>query len=910
MADERARRAAVLMWLGWAFALVATVSEPVAHEPIAHEPLGQPRLLSSLRGPALPSLVNPATPARAPAEWCDIEREGFGCSEVSNCTAKQPGFNGLDCTWFPHGAFVAVVFSDRLVETGMVALTSLCRHPTALYVLIVMQPGARHKPVPQRFLSCRTISVALSGALDYLRKAGWKPDTVCDGPGQRTHGIDTRPALLVPAHWDQDEKHSNCANHLRFYLPEFPILAKHDRIVFLDDDVVVQQDPVQLFRQPLRPATVFTANCDVNVWNSQCNRFDVGRSAYSHFFGQAMASGSAWTRVLDLLGEASHGTLSYYPNHPEWNFGFNLMSLKASREGNMSALYERLASLALARRYVKGSSLIFGLGMPFLAYSGRIECYSPPSRGVWHVLDGLGYVPPAEMEASGVSARTIADASVLHFNGGRKPWQNNTFAEYSVAMGYWGQNLTGLPGAAAPREQVDETPAPLELVLLLSGPRSGTEWFSKVMTDDNGEMCGSNSDRTAPPPEALMPFDVACRNPLQAPCLSWRVVVPQKSLCNLRRLCEWRYVLSAARGKMAAPPAESVNTFAADWQSWGSHRYEPAQHIREIPHISGLLPSRHPHTPTALTPEPTPLLHRNATSIFEGYLRRMLRLPTSAPQLPCRCENSQRVLFFKFFTDWLAPREVQKHLLYPRNSPFLRRYLRPGQTDEDAWHSVDALAVFRKLKARVVHLYREPISQYISVQIARRSELRGSGAASWHCFDADQSKCQSPRSIPHEDLLDIDLQDAGHFVSRARRMFKQASTFNPLVRIKFEDCIQNATQCIADTYRALGLPPRSSPILSIRVKSSLEIVRNREALNRSLHELEAGLLADAQHANPAKHRGSRLVKARNVKRQALTKGERNSTATSFSAATAVRGARAAEPDSRLNQGARPPHLVR
>ena len=172
-------------------------------------------------------------------------------------------------------------------------------------------------------------------------------------------------------------------------------------------------------------------------------------------------------------------------------------------------------------------------------------------------------------------------------------------------MGYWGQNLTGLPGAAAPREQVDETPAPLELVLLLSGPRSGTEWFSKVMTDDNDRMCGSNSDRTAPPPEALMPFDVACRNPLQAPCLSWRVVVPsQKSSCNLRRLCEWPYVLSAARGKMAAPPTESVNTFAADWQSWGSHRYEPAQHTREMPHISGLLPSRHPHAPTALTPEP------------------------------------------------------------------------------------------------------------------------------------------------------------------------------------------------------------------------------------------------------------------------------------------------------------------
>ena len=152
----------------------------------------------------------------------------------------------------------------------MVTMTSLCRHSTRVYVLIVMQASRGYKPVPSQFLSCMTISVTLSDALEYLRKAGWAPDSICDGPGATALGAVTQPTLLGAAFWDQDPKHASCANHLRFYLPEFPILAKHDRVLFVDDDVVVLQDPGRLYRKPLRPTTVFTANCDVNLWNTTC----------------------------------------------------------------------------------------------------------------------------------------------------------------------------------------------------------------------------------------------------------------------------------------------------------------------------------------------------------------------------------------------------------------------------------------------------------------------------------------------------------------------------------------------------------------------------------------------------------------------------------------------------------------
>lgn len=102
--------------------------------------------------------------------------------------------------------------------------------------------------------------------------------------------------------------------------------------------MVIQQDAIKLYRHRTRPGVVFTANCDVNLWNTKCQRFDVGRSIYRHFFSQAVIPPGAWERVLELLAEASHNTITYDPMHFEWNFGFNLMSLGVSRQINMSAM--------------------------------------------------------------------------------------------------------------------------------------------------------------------------------------------------------------------------------------------------------------------------------------------------------------------------------------------------------------------------------------------------------------------------------------------------------------------------------------------------------------------------------------------------------------------------------------------
>ena len=103
-------------------------------------------------------------------------------------------------------------------------------------------------------------------------------------------------------------------------------------------------------------------------------------------------------------------------------------------------------------------------------------------------------------------------------------------------------------------------------------------------------------------------------------------------------------------------------------------------------------------------------------------------------------QAKQKVLFLKFFLGWLErPKHFQVGLSIPPDFPYLRRYVIEDEV-ESPWHSIDAKAVFHKLGAKIIYLYREPISQYLSIQRGRRSELEGSGTA-WHCFEKNQSKC-------------------------------------------------------------------------------------------------------------------------------------------------------------------------
>ena len=126
--------------------------------------------------------------------------------------------------------------------------------------------------------------------------------------------------------------------------------------------------------------------------------------------------------------------------------------------------------------------------------------------------------------------------------------------------------------------------------------------------------------------------------------------------------------------------------------------------------------------------------------------------------------------------------------------------------------------VFRRLNARIIHLYRDPIAQYLSIQRGRESEVKGKGDMSWHCFDANASSC-GKKSEP--STMHVDIRDAGYFVKEAVRLRQLARRFDPIFSRSFEDCVGHggtgAAACVGEIYRALGLPPRTAPINVPRV---------------------------------------------------------------------------------------------
>ncbi|KAK2970694.1 hypothetical protein RJ640_026700 [Escallonia rubra] len=166
-------------------------------------------------------------------------------------------------------------------------------------------------------------------------------------------------------------------NHLRFYLPEmFPRLH---RILFLDDDVVVQKDLTALWR----------IDMDGKV-----------NGAVETCFG----SFHRYAQYLNF----SHPLIreKFNPKACAWAYGMNIFDLDAWRREKSTERYHYWQNLNEDRTLWKLGTLPPGL-ITFYSTTKSLD-------KSWHVL-GLGYNPSVSMDE-------ISKAAVIHFNGNMKPW--------------------------------------------------------------------------------------------------------------------------------------------------------------------------------------------------------------------------------------------------------------------------------------------------------------------------------------------------------------------------------------------------------------------------------------------------------------------------------------------------------
>ncbi|KHN40223.1 Putative galacturonosyltransferase 4 [Glycine soja] len=187
----------------------------------------------------------------------------------------------------------------------------------------------------------------------------------------------------------RNPKYLSILNHLRFYLPE--IFPKLNKVLFLDDDIVVQKDLTGLWSIDLKG----NVNGAVETCGERFHRFD---------------------RYLNFSNP--HIAKNFDPRACGWAYGMNVFDLVQWKRQNITEVYHNWQKLNHDRQLWKLGTLPPGL-ITFWKRTFQLN-------RSWHVL-GLGYNP-------NINQKEIERAAVIHYNGNMKPWLEISFPKF---RGYW-----------------------------------------------------------------------------------------------------------------------------------------------------------------------------------------------------------------------------------------------------------------------------------------------------------------------------------------------------------------------------------------------------------------------------------------------------------------------------------------
>ncbi|KAG5039382.1 hypothetical protein JHK85_011858 [Glycine max] len=281
------------------------------------------------------------------------------------------------------------IFSDNVLATSVVVNSTVSNadHPKQLVFHIVTN-GINYGAMQAWFLNNdfkgATIEVQnieefhwLNASYSPLYKQLLNPDsqTFYFGAYQ---DLNDEPKMRNP-------KYLSLLNHLRFYIPE--IYPQLEKVVFLDDDLVVQKDLTPLFSLDLHG--------NVNGAVETC------LEAFHRYYKYLNFSNSIISSRFD-------------PQACAWAFGMNIFDLVAWRKANVTTRYHYWQE-----QNADGTLWKLGTLPPaLLCFYGLTE----PLDRRWHVL-GLGY-------DLNIDNRLIESAAVIHFNGNMKPWLKLAIGRY------------------------------------------------------------------------------------------------------------------------------------------------------------------------------------------------------------------------------------------------------------------------------------------------------------------------------------------------------------------------------------------------------------------------------------------------------------------------------------------------
>ncbi|GAB4830087.1 Galacturonosyltransferase 8 [Ancistrocladus abbreviatus] len=198
----------------------------------------------------------------------------------------------------------------------------------------------------------------------------------------------------------RNPKYLSMLNHLRFYLPK--MYPKLHRILFLDDDIVVQKDLTGLWKIDM--------DGKVNGAVETC-------FGSFHRYAQYMNFSHPLIKV------------KFNPKACARAYGMNFFDLDAWRREKCTEQYHYWQSLNCKTKLTKKLLCLCRMKIEHCGNFGTlppglITFYSTtkPLDKSWHVL-GLGYNPSISMDE-------IKNAAVVHFNGNMKPWLDIAMSQF------------------------------------------------------------------------------------------------------------------------------------------------------------------------------------------------------------------------------------------------------------------------------------------------------------------------------------------------------------------------------------------------------------------------------------------------------------------------------------------------
>eukprot|EP00581_Thalassiosira_minuscula_P028591 CAMPEP_0183755862 /NCGR_PEP_ID=MMETSP0739-20130205/4565_1 /TAXON_ID=385413 /ORGANISM="Thalassiosira miniscula, Strain CCMP1093" /LENGTH=1102 /DNA_ID=CAMNT_0025992861 /DNA_START=157 /DNA_END=3465 /DNA_ORIENTATION=+ len=444
----------------------------------------------------------------------------------------------------------ALIFSDRL--DGIIpTIGSMVRSASVPVNIILIGKEDINKEAYDHFHE-RTgsfITMTVEEAQEDLIEQGLNPIWKWDEWHSSSEPGWKNDNTIHVAEWDDLHTHAHELNHLRFYIPYLSVVKNTKHVFFIDDDLLIQKDLAEVTKivaDKVSPTAGLTCPCNIWMWNADCHHFDF-KSQYANILEVSPLYGGRpecqdndedfclpknWD---EFVKEATPKGLNA-EDQTAWNFGFCLFHSENWKELELTQKYEDSMKTNYRLHEVPETSLVFGLGIPFLAFTGAVECWDEDDM---KVRDGFGFIDWQRYEKT-FGNDFFKSVDVAHYTGPSKPWAPNSPVEEN-ALKPW-LNMMETEGLDAP-EQLPPTGTE-ELFAVLTSPRSGSEWLM-TMLDQHPEVCASGESSK---PEMGFPTES-----MLSQATSWLPV------CSIKKGCTLGFVLDGVNeftngGTVLDPP--------------------------------------------------------------------------------------------------------------------------------------------------------------------------------------------------------------------------------------------------------------------------------------------------------------------------------------------------------------------